>query len=183
MKLLNIFFLILFSCLLFASTSHAREITEAFGYNLGSKLSEKDITTKRGGIGPHDIIPKKKAGTVKIVQAYTTPDGHIFSVDGKNFFQSMADCSKMATAISFFLQKKFADVIDRQERTDEDSQEKGTVFADIDGGKTVSVTCTDQTSVSVLSIRYTDVNLAEKTMKDIEKEKNAQDADKDEINL
>lgn len=174
----------LFSWILASTTCHAGEITEAFGYILGAHLSQADIITKRSGIGPHDIIPKKKAGTVKIVQAYTTPgENLIFSVDGKNYFGSMHDCSRMATAISYFLHKKFGDVIDKQERTAEDSQEKGTVFIDSDGGKTVSITCTDQTDTTVLSIRYTDIILAKKTLKNIEKEKNSHSPGSDGVRL
>lgn len=162
---------IFFVWILASNICHAGEITEAFGYTLGTQLSPADIITKRSGIGPHDIIAKKKSGTVKIVQAYTTPDDDlIFSVDGKNYFQSMDDCSRLATAISYFLHKKFRDVIDKQERIAGKSQEKGTVFSDLDGGKTVSITCTDQTTQSVLSIRYTDIFLAQRALNNREKD-------------
>ena len=158
----------LLSLILASSTCHAKEITEAFGYTLGAQLAPEDIITKRSGIGPHDIIPKKKARTVKKVQAYTIPgDDVIFSVDGKNYFGSMSDCLSMASAISYFLQKKFGDVIDKQEKTAANSLETGTVFSDTDGGKTVSITCTDQTTTFSLSIRYTDVYLAKKALEAI----------------
>ena len=89
---LKTFTVVVFLCLL-GSQCLAAEISEAFGYGLGEKLNEEDVITRRDGIGPHDISPKKKARTVKKVQAYTTPDENlIFMIDGINTFVSMGDC-------------------------------------------------------------------------------------------
>ena len=156
--LLTFFFLCSLPC-------QAAEIKEAFGYILGDKLSSEDIINKRTGIGPHDVIAKKKARTVKIVQAYTSEDNRIFTIDGINTFTTMDQCSRMATAISFFLEKKFADVIDEKTIIKEETTEQGVLFSDKDGGKAVTVTCTLKNAEASLSVRYTDVRLAEQALK------------------
>ncbi len=89
----------------------------------------------------------------------------------------------MATTISYFLQKNFSDVIDRQYNPTKDSHEEGAVFYDAEDGKTVSVTCKDTKDTYVLSIRYTDETLAEKTFKNIEKENKFRSTDDDELTL
>ncbi|MCB2183954.1 MAG: hypothetical protein KQH63_18155 [Desulfobulbaceae bacterium] len=155
-----IFFL---SVWLLCVNCHAEEITEAFGYTLGEVLVEKDIVTFRSPMGPHDIIPKKKARTVRKVQAYTTPENsRIFMINGINNFPTMDGCLRMVSAISYFLGKKFADVIDEQVQSGNGKDEKGILYTDMDGGKAVSVTCTDESDQSILSIRYTDIKLTKK---------------------
>ncbi|MBI5556747.1 MAG: hypothetical protein HY885_03855 [Deltaproteobacteria bacterium] len=152
---------------LFFSQCAAGEIIEAFGYLLGARLAAEDVITRREGIGPHDILPKKKARTVKNVQAYTTPESNvIFAIDGLNSFSSMAACETMANTISYFLQKKHADVVDETQPFENSPSEKGISYSDRDGGRNITITCTDHPTETVLSVRYTDVKLAEQAMKD-----------------
>lgn len=163
---------IIFACIvsMLAVGAQAKEITGAFGYEFGESLVEKDIITKRQGMGPHDIIPKKKAGTVKAVQAYISPKTNtIFALDGINSFPTMAQCTKMVTMITFFLGKKYADSIDKKENIGDGVGKTGVKFSDTHNGKVVMVSCTDSASEARLSVRYGDVALTEQALKDWEK--------------
>ncbi len=156
-------------CLL-ATGGYAAEITGAFGYTFGEELVEQDILTRRQGMGPHDIVPKKKAGTVKTVQAYIAPKTNtIFALEGINTFPTMEQCTKMVTMITFFLGKKYADVVDLKENIGDGAAKSGVKLSDTDTGKIVMVTCTDSAVESKLSIRYGDVALTEQALTDWKK--------------
>ena len=162
----------IFACIacLLAVGTQAADITGAFGYEFGESLAEKDIITRRKGMGPHDIIPKKKAGTVKTVHAYISPKTNsIFALDGINSFPTMAQCTKMVTMISFFLGKKYADSIDKKENIGDGVERVGVKFSDTQKGKVVIISCTDNVAEARLSIRYGDVVLTEQALKDWEK--------------
>lgn len=162
----------IFACIasLLAVGAQAADITGAFGYEFGESLVEKDIITRRQGMGPHDIIPKKKAGTVKTVQAYIAPETNsIFALDGINSFPTMAQCTKMVTMITFFLGKKYADSIDKKENIGDGVEKAGVKFSDTQNGKVVMVSCTDNASEARLSVRYGDVALTEQALKDWKK--------------
>lgn len=155
---------------LFPSTVMAAEITGAFGYAFGESLTEKDIITRRQGMGPHDIIPKKKAGTVKTVQAYVAPGTHsIFALDGINSFTTMEQCTKMVTMITFFLGKKYADSVDRKENIGDGLEKVGVKFTDSKQGRVVMVSCTDSPTEARLTVRYGDISLTEEALKEWEK--------------
>lgn len=157
------------TCLLTTGV-YGAEITGAFGYLFGEELVEQDILTRRQGMGPHDIVPKKKAGTVKTVQAYIAPKTNtIFALEGVNTFPTMEQCTKMVTMITFFLGKKYADVVDSKENIGDGVAQTGVRFADTDSGKIVMVTCTDNAVESRLSVRYGDVALTEQALKDWKK--------------
>jgi len=163
---------IIFTCIInmLAAGVQAKDITGAFGYEFGESLVEKDIIIKRQGMGPHDIIPKKKAGTVKVVQAYISPKTNaIFALDGINSFPTMAQCTKMVTMITFFLGKKYADSIDKKENIGDGVGEAGVMFSDTQNGKVVMVSCKDSASEARLSVRYGDVVLTEQALKDWDK--------------
>ena len=160
---------IIFACIacLLAAGVQAADITGAFGYEFGESLAEKDIISRRQGMGPHDIIPKKKAGTVKTVHAYIAPKTNaIFALDGINSFPTMAQCTKMVTMISFFLGKKYADSIDKKESIGDGVAKTGVKFSDTQNGKVVMVSCTDSPSEARLSVRYGDVALTEQALRE-----------------
>lgn len=157
------------ACLL-AIGAQAADITGAFGYKFGESLAEKDILTRRPGMGPHDIIPKKKAGTVKTVHAYISPKTNsIVALDGINSFPTMAQCTEMVTMITFFLGKKYADSVDTKESIGDGVERVGVKFSDTQKGKVVMVSCTDSATEAVLSVRYGDVALTEQALKDWKK--------------
>lgn len=161
------YLILFFTAFFLPSNCFAAEITEAYGYTFGEALAEADIITKGEGIGPHVVAAKKKARTVQSVQVYTTLSQQlIFSIEGLISFRTIDDCTRMGTTISFFLQKKYADVIDEAGNIGDSTVEKGTLFSDKDGAKTVSIVCSATSSLTRLSIRYTDLNLAGQALKD-----------------
>ena len=121
-------------------------------------------------MGPHDIIPKKKAGTVKTVQAYIAPGTNsIFALDGINSFPTMEQCTKMVSMITFFLGKKYADSVDKKDTVGDGVMKSGIKFSDSQNGKVVVVSCTQTESAAWLSVRYGDMALTEQALKDWEK--------------
>lgn len=165
MRKITPLFIGLLICFL-ATASHAAEISGAFGYSFGEKLLDKDVLKRGSGMGPHDIIPKKKAGTVKGVQAYIAPEtDEIFALEGINTFPTMQECTKMVTMISFFLGKKYAEAIEKRESIGDGIKKVGTMFTDMDQGKIIMITCSDATTESKLSVRYGDVQLTEQAFK------------------
>lgn len=153
---------LLFLLTLFAGTSHGAEITDAYGYLLGQKLNPQDIIVKRPGMGPHDVIAKEKARAVKKVQVYAAPDTSlVFSITGLNSFQTMDECATMSTAVSFFLRKKYAEVIDETTPLGDGRRESGVRYVDLHGGKALSILCVEGKEKAILAVQYIDTVMAE----------------------